>query len=107
MLRLPEARRARRLAESKSIVPRAITPEGVVDLLAVAGLKKREIWILSEESLAEARGMFQKNLAAELLRKLLEQFLWVGSSRTVEELRLALQQRLRVYKEHWLIERHR
>jgi type I restriction enzyme R subunit len=56
----------------RQIVSRAITPEGVVDLFAAAGLKKPDISILSEEFLAEVRQMPQKNLAVELLRKLLE-----------------------------------
>jgi type I restriction enzyme R subunit len=55
----------------RQIVSRAIAPEGVVDLFAAAGLKKPDISILSEEFLAEVRGMPQKNLAVELLRKLL------------------------------------
>ena len=55
----------------REIVSRAIAPEGVVDLFAAAGLKKPDISILSEEFLAEVRGMPQKNLAVELLRKLL------------------------------------
>ncbi|MCL6550292.1 MAG: HsdR family type I site-specific deoxyribonuclease [Acidothermus cellulolyticus] len=56
----------------RQIVSRAITPEGMVDIFAAAGLKKPDISILSEEFLAEVRGMPQKNLAVELLRKLLE-----------------------------------
>jgi type I restriction enzyme R subunit len=53
------------------IVSRAVASEGVVDIFAAAGLKKPDISILSEESLAEVRGMPQRNLAVELLRKLL------------------------------------
>ncbi|HOT43001.1 MAG TPA: type I restriction endonuclease subunit R [Syntrophorhabdaceae bacterium] len=56
----------------RQIVSRAIAPEGVVDIFAAAGLKKPDISILSEEFLAEVRGMPQKNLAVELLRKLLQ-----------------------------------
>jgi type I restriction enzyme R subunit len=56
----------------RQIISRAIAPEGVVDLFAAAGLKKPDISILSDEFLAEVRGMPQKNLAVELLRKLLE-----------------------------------
>jgi type I restriction enzyme R subunit len=44
----------------------------VVDIFAAAGLKKPDISILSEEFLAEVRGMPQKNLAVELLQKLLK-----------------------------------
>jgi type I restriction enzyme R subunit len=53
------------------LVTKAVTPEGVVDIFAMAGLKKPNVSILSEEFLAEVRGMPQKNLAVELLRKLL------------------------------------
>jgi type I restriction enzyme R subunit len=56
----------------RQIISRAIAPEGMVDLFAAAGLKKPDISILSEEFLAEVREMPQKNLAVELLRKLLE-----------------------------------
>ena len=45
--------------------------EGVIDIFAAAGLQKPDISILSEEFLAEVRGMPQRNLAVELLRKLL------------------------------------
>jgi type I restriction enzyme R subunit len=56
----------------RSIISRAVTPEGVVDIFAAAGLQKPDISILSEEFLAEVRGMPQKNLAVELLQKLLK-----------------------------------
>ena len=47
------------------------SPAEVVDIFAAAGLKKPDISILSDEFLAEVRGMPQRNLAVELLRKLL------------------------------------
>lgn len=55
----------------RQIVSRAVASEGVVDIFAAAGLKKPDISILSEEFLAEVRGMPQRNLAVELLRKLI------------------------------------
>ena len=55
----------------RQIVSRAVASEGVVDIFAAAGLKKPDISILSEKFLAEVRGMPQRNLAVELLRKLL------------------------------------
>ncbi len=55
----------------RQIVSKAIAPEGVIDLFAAAGLKKPDISLLSDEFLAEVRGMPQRNLAVELLRKLL------------------------------------
>ncbi len=55
----------------RQIISRAVASDGVVDIFAAAGLKKPDISILSEQFLAEVRGMPQKNLAVELLRKLL------------------------------------
>lgn len=54
------------------IISRAVATEGVIDIFAAAGLKKPDISILSEEFLAEVRGMPQRNLAVELLQKLLK-----------------------------------
>ncbi|MDR7422059.1 MAG: HsdR family type I site-specific deoxyribonuclease, partial [Armatimonadota bacterium] len=56
----------------RQIISRAVAPEGVLDIFAAAGLQKPDISILSDEFLAEVRGMPQKNLAVELLRKLLK-----------------------------------
>jgi type I restriction enzyme R subunit len=55
----------------RQIVSRAVASDEVVDIFAAAGLKKPDISILSDEFLAEVRGMPHKNLAVELLRKLL------------------------------------
>ena len=55
----------------RQIISRAILSDEVIDIFAAAGLKKPDISILSDEFLAEVRGMPQKNLAVELLRKLL------------------------------------
>jgi len=55
----------------RGIVSRAVTPDGVVDVFAAAGLKKPDVSVLSDEFLAEVRGMPRSHLAVELLRKLL------------------------------------
>jgi type I restriction enzyme, R subunit len=55
----------------RQIVSRAVASEGVLDIFAAAGLQKPDISILSDEFLAEVRGIPQRNLAVELLRKLL------------------------------------
>jgi len=55
----------------RQVVSGAIVSEGVIDLFSAAGIKKPDVSILSDEFLAEVRGMPQKNLAIELLRKLL------------------------------------
>jgi len=56
----------------RQIVSRAVASEGVMDIFAAAGLRKPDISILSEEFLAEVQGMPQRNLAVELLQKLLK-----------------------------------
>jgi len=56
----------------RQIISRAVAPEGVIDIFAAAGLAKPDISILSEEFLSEVRGMPQRNLAVELLKKLLK-----------------------------------
>ena len=56
----------------RQIISRALTSEGVVDIFAAAGLDKPDISILSDEFLAEVRGMPHRNLAVELLQKLLK-----------------------------------
>ena len=56
----------------RQIVSRAVSPGGVIDIFAAAGLEKPDISILSEEFLVEVRGMPQRNLAVELLQKLLK-----------------------------------
>jgi type I restriction enzyme, R subunit len=55
----------------RQIVSQALAPDGVVDIFAAAGLEKPDISILSDGFLAEVRGMPQRNLAVELLNKLL------------------------------------
>ena len=56
----------------RQIVSRAVASEGVIDIFAAAGLEKPDISILSDEFLAEVRGMKRRNLAVELLQKLLK-----------------------------------
>lgn len=56
----------------RQLVSRAVVPGGVLDIFEAAGLGKPDISILADEFLAEVRAMSRKNLAAEVLRKLLE-----------------------------------
>ena len=55
----------------RQIVSRAISSDKVIDIFDAAGLKKPDISILSDEFLAEVRHLPQRNLAVELLQKLL------------------------------------
>ena len=56
----------------RQIISRAVASEGVIDIFAAAGLEKPDISILSDEFLSEVRGMERRNLAVELLQKLLK-----------------------------------
>jgi len=56
----------------RQIISKAVVSEQVVDIFAAAGLKKPDISILSDEFLAEVNDMPQRNLAVELLQKLLK-----------------------------------
>jgi type I restriction enzyme R subunit len=55
----------------RQIVSKAVASDEVIDIFAAAGLKKPDISILDDAFLAEIEGMPQRNLAVELLRKLL------------------------------------
>jgi type I restriction enzyme, R subunit len=55
----------------RQLVDKAVVSEGVIDVFDAAGIKKPDISILSEDFLAELKGMKHKNLALELLKKLL------------------------------------
>lgn len=56
----------------KQIISEAITAENVIDIFDAAGLKKPNIEILDEKFLQELKDLPQKNLAVELLKKLLK-----------------------------------
>src|SRR5205085_1873412 len=56
----------------KQIISAAITSEDVIDVFDAAGIKKPNIEILDEAFLREIQNMPQKNLAVELLKKLLK-----------------------------------
>jgi type I restriction enzyme R subunit len=72
----------------RQIVSRAVWSGDVVDVFAAAGLKKPDISILSEEFLTEVSHLPQKNLAVELLRKLLNDEIKMRSRRNVVKSRL-------------------
>jgi len=55
----------------RQIVSKAIVSDKVIDIFSAAGLKKPDISILSDEFLAEIQKMPHRNLALELLQKLL------------------------------------
>ena len=72
----------------------------MTDIFAAAGLNRPDISVLSEEFLAEVRGMPQRNLAVELLQKLLRGELAARRRRNVVQARSfaeLLEQTLRRY----------
>lgn len=59
-------------SELNQLISKSISSNEVIDILGSVGLSKPNIAILSEEFLEEVRGMKQKNLAVELLNRLLK-----------------------------------
>lgn len=55
----------------RQIVDKAVVSDGVIDIFDAAGIKKPDISILSDEFMEEVKGMKQKNIALELLKKIL------------------------------------
>lgn len=55
----------------RQVIDQALVSEQVIDVFDAAGIKKPDISILSEEFLLELKGMEHKNLALEVLKKLL------------------------------------
>ena len=85
----------------RQIVSRAVASEGVMDIFAAAGLERPDISVLSEEFLAEVQGMPQRNLAVELLQKLLKGELHIRRRKNVVQARSfaeMLEQTLRRYQ---------
>jgi type I restriction enzyme R subunit len=55
----------------RQVIDKALVSEQVIDVFDAAGIKKPDISILSEEFLLELKGMEHKNVALEVLKKLL------------------------------------
>ncbi|MCC5917514.1 MAG: DUF3387 domain-containing protein [Cryomorphaceae bacterium] len=55
----------------RQVIDQALVSEQVIDVFDAAGIKKPDISILSEEFLIELKGMEHKNVALEVLKKLL------------------------------------
>jgi len=76
-------------AAIRQLVSKAITTEGeVIDVFTAAGLPKPDISILDARFLAEVRGLKHKNVAAELLEKLLKDELKVRSKHNLVQSQL-------------------
>ena len=85
----------------RQIISRAVASEGVMDIFAAAGLDKPDISVLSDEFLAEVQGMPHRNLAVELLQKLLKEEVSTRQRKNVVQARSfaeMLEQTLRRYQ---------
>ena len=69
----------------RQVIDQALISERVIDIFDAAGIKKPDISILSEEFLMELKGMEHKNIAMEVLRKLLEDEIKARSKYNVVE----------------------
>ncbi len=67
----------------KQIIDKALVSEQVVDIFDAAGIKKPDISILSDEFLSELKDHQHKNIALELLKKLLNDELRVRAKRNL------------------------
>jgi len=71
----------------RQLVSRAVASDEVVDIFAAAGLKKPDISILSDDFLDEVRRLPHRNLAVELLRKLLNDEIKTSARKNVVQSR--------------------
>lgn len=72
----------------RQIVSRAVASDQVIDLFSAVGLKKPDISILSDEFLAEVKDLPHKNLAFEVLKKLLHDEIKAISKKNLVQSRL-------------------
>ena len=89
----------------RQIVDKAVVVDGVIDIFDAAGIRKPDISILSDEFLEEIQGMKRKNLALELLKKLLNDELKTRARKNLAQGRKfseMLEQAIRKYQNNLL-----
>ena len=69
----------------KQIVDEALSSDGVIDVFEAAGIKTPDISILSDEFLLEVKNMNQKNVAFELLKKLLSDDVQIRKNKNISQ----------------------
>ena len=67
----------------RQVIDKALVSEQVIDVFDAAGIKKPDISVLSEEFLAELKGYKHKNVALEVLKKLLNDELRVRAQKNL------------------------
>lgn len=88
-------------AAVRQIVSKAVASDQVIDIFSAAGLKTPDISILSDEFLAEVKNLPQRNLAFEVLKKLLNGEIKVRSRKNLVQSRLfsqMLEEAIRKYQ---------
>jgi type I restriction enzyme, R subunit len=88
-------------AAVRQIVSRAVATDQVIDIFSAAGLKAPDISILSDEFLAEVKDLPQRNLAFEVLKKLLNDEIKTRSKKNLVQSRLfsqMLEESIRKYQ---------
>ncbi|ABD71708.1 type I site-specific deoxyribonuclease, HsdR family [Rhodoferax ferrireducens T118] len=71
----------------RQVIDQALVSEKVIDVFDAAGIKKTDISILSDEFLAELKGYEHKNVALEVLKKLLNDELKIRAKRNLVQSR--------------------
>ena len=85
----------------KQLVSKSVVSEGVVDIFTAAGIEKPDVSILSDEFLSEVRDLPHKNVAVELLEKLLSGEIKTRSQKNVVQARSfaeMLERSIRAYR---------
>ena len=75
----------------KQVIDEALSSEKVIDIFDAAGIQKPDIAILSDEFLLEVQGMKHKNLAIELLKKILNDEIRIRSKYSLVRSRALLE----------------
>lgn len=84
----------------KQIIDEALASDKVIDIFDAAGIKKPDISILSDEFLLEVQGMKHKNLAFELLKKILNNELKARAKTNLVKSRALLEMLERAIKKY-------
>jgi len=85
----------------RQLVSRAVASTEVIDIFAAAGMEKPDISIMSDEFLEEVQALPQRNLALELLKKLINDEIRSRSKKNVVQARSfaeMLEQSVRKYQ---------
>lgn len=75
----------------RQVIDKALVTDAVVDIYSMTGIKKPDISILSEEFLHELKGMEHKNIAMEVLKKLLNDDIKARAKRNLVQSRTLME----------------